>query len=226
MLGQVERQRCVLLDDQHRDPHLAVDLAQDPEQFLDDQRREPEGRLVEQHQAGPQHQPAADRQHLLLAARQRPSLLSAPFLEARKMRVHLLDIRGDAGPVVADHRAELQVFFDRDAQKCAAAFRHVGDAEAHDILGRPAGDPLAGEADVAAGAHHAAERAQHRRFAGAVGPQEGAHPPLVESESDPEQRLDFAIERVEIGDLEHHRAGSRSVPPAGRSETVFGPVPR
>ena len=56
---------------------------------------------------------------------------------------------------------------------------------------------LAVEADVAAGSHHAAQRAQHRRLAGAIGPQQGAHLPLVEIEPDPEQRLLLAVERLE-----------------------------
>ena len=70
MLRQFERQRRVLLDDQHRNPGVAVDLAQDREQFLDDQRRQTERRLVEQQQARPQHQCPSDREHLLLAARE------------------------------------------------------------------------------------------------------------------------------------------------------------
>src|SRR5438094_814045 len=67
VLGEFERQGGVLLDNEHRNAGLAVDLGQNPEQFFDDQRREAEGRFVEEHQPGPQHQGAADRQHLLLA---------------------------------------------------------------------------------------------------------------------------------------------------------------
>jgi hypothetical protein len=42
---------------------------------LDDHRRQAEARLVQQHQARPQHQGAGDGQHLLLAARKGARLL-------------------------------------------------------------------------------------------------------------------------------------------------------
>src|SRR5260370_14405093 len=84
----------------------------------------------------------------------------------------------------------------------------MGNAPAHDVRGRPARDALAAEADLTAQAHHAAERAQHRRLAGAIGAQEGAHAPLIEIETDPEQRLLLAVKGVEALHLEHHRRGS------------------
>src|SRR5260370_8103036 len=97
----------------------------------------------------------------------------------------------------------------------------MGNAPAHDVLGRPARDALAAEADLTAQAHHAAERSQHRRLAGAIGAQEGAHPPLIETETDPEQGLLLAVVGIELLDLEHHRGGS--VP--SRFWSVPGPVP-
>ena len=69
-------------------------------------------------------------------------------------------------------------------------------------------DALAVKADLTAEAHHAAERAQHRGLAGAVGAQEGAHPPFIETEPNPEQGLLLAVKGVEALDLEHHRRGS------------------
>src|SRR5918999_5271920 len=48
MLGEIERESRVLLDDQHADLLLLVQRAQDSEQLLHDEGREPEGRLVEQ----------------------------------------------------------------------------------------------------------------------------------------------------------------------------------
>src|SRR5690606_41537472 len=51
------------------------------EDLLDDERGEPQRRLVEQEQLRPRHQRAADRQHLLLAARQRAAALHAPRSE-------------------------------------------------------------------------------------------------------------------------------------------------
>jgi predicted DNA-binding transcriptional regulator YafY len=43
------------------------------EHLLDQDRREPERRLVHQEHLGPRHQPPRDRQHLLLASGERPA---------------------------------------------------------------------------------------------------------------------------------------------------------
>ncbi len=90
-----------------------------------------------------QHQRAPDRQHLLLAARQRAGLLPVAFAKAGEIAEDALDVGGDFRPVAARHGAELKIFLDGEAHEGAAAFRHVGDAEPHDVLGRLARD-LAG----------------------------------------------------------------------------------
>jgi hypothetical protein len=123
----------------------------------------------------------------------------------------------DAGPVAPGHRAELQILLDGDAQKRAAPLGDMGNAEAHDVLGCPAGDALAAKTDFSLSAHHAAERTQHRRLAGSVGAQEGADAAFVEHKPDPEQRLLLAVERIEMFRLEHHRDDP---------SRAAGPVPR
>ena len=62
----------VLFDQQHSRPAL-VNLRDDAEHRLHDDRGEAERGLVEQQQAGLGHQAARDRDHLLLAARKRPA---------------------------------------------------------------------------------------------------------------------------------------------------------
>src|SRR3989442_6706960 len=66
-VGEIERHGGVLLDEQHADALALVDGAQDAEQLAHQQRREPEGRLVEQHQLWRQHQRPRYGKHLLLA---------------------------------------------------------------------------------------------------------------------------------------------------------------
>ena len=51
VVGQVEREGGVLLDEEHAHALLAVDRPHDAEDLSHDQRREAEGRLVEQEQA-------------------------------------------------------------------------------------------------------------------------------------------------------------------------------
>src|SRR5258708_39950549 len=50
MVGELQGERGVLLDQQQADPLAPVDLAQDTEKLAHQQRREAEGRLVEQHE--------------------------------------------------------------------------------------------------------------------------------------------------------------------------------
>src|SRR3546814_5080610 len=86
----------------------------------------------------------------------------------------------------------------------AAALGDVGDAEPDDVLGRAALDGLAGEADLASGTDHAADGAQRRRLAGAVGTQNGGDRALVEVEIEPVQRPRLAVPGFEAADFEKH----------------------
>ena len=63
-----QRLADVLLDQQHRQPG-GQDLRQHPVDALDNDRRQPEGQLVEQQHARVSHQRPADGHRLLLAAR-------------------------------------------------------------------------------------------------------------------------------------------------------------
>src|SRR5262249_49192585 len=79
IVGWLECQRRILLNQEHAHLGLCVDAPHDAENLLDDERSKTEGWLVQQHQTRSQHERAADRQHLLLAARQSAGLL----IEAR-----------------------------------------------------------------------------------------------------------------------------------------------
>src|SRR5688572_17244179 len=77
-MARLEREARVLLDQEHRHA-LGGDRANHLEDLLDHERREPHARLVEQEQLRTAHHRARDREHLLLAARERPGRLLAPF---------------------------------------------------------------------------------------------------------------------------------------------------
>src|SRR5499426_3591423 len=70
IVGDVERKRRALIDQQDGEIELAPDLGQAAQQILHDHRRQPERELVHQQEFGAAHQRAADRQHLALAPRQ------------------------------------------------------------------------------------------------------------------------------------------------------------
>jgi hypothetical protein len=84
---------------------LLVEVLHDLEDLLDQLRRQAHRRLVEQDGAGPAHQRAADRRHLLLAARGVAGLAGAPQLEAREVVVDLLEVVGDLALAAMDEGA-------------------------------------------------------------------------------------------------------------------------
>src|SRR5262249_35669653 len=91
-VSQAQRRSDVLLDQEDADAG-STDLAQYREHRLDDARREPERGLVEHEETRPGHERAADRDHLLLAARQGARQLAAALGEAREDLVHASERR-------------------------------------------------------------------------------------------------------------------------------------
>ena len=71
---------------------------------------------------------AADRQHLLLAARERLRALVAPLLQAREQRVDALEV--PAVPVGAA-LGDQQIFLHAERREDAPALRHQSHAAAH-----------------------------------------------------------------------------------------------
>src|SRR5712691_164644 len=77
---ELERKRHVLLDEHDRHA-VAIDPPQSVEDELHRHRRQSEARLVQQKEARARHEPAPDRAHLLLAARQRPGELTLTLVQ-------------------------------------------------------------------------------------------------------------------------------------------------
>ena len=117
-------------------PSSRLMRAERAKDFRHHERREAERGLVEHQQARAHEQRARDRQHLLLAARQRSRLLAAPLGEARKEAEHALEVRAHALPVGPHIGAEAQVLLDREVGERAAPVGHMRDAEPRDVLGR------------------------------------------------------------------------------------------
>ena len=107
------------------------------EDDVDDARREPERRLVEQQHVGLGDERARDRELLLLAARERAGLPAAELVHDRE---ELVDARSNAASAAAFRRrgeAEAEVLLHRQLGEDAPALRHERDAGAGDVL-RPA----------------------------------------------------------------------------------------
>ena len=95
-VGNGKRGIGILLHQQHRNP-LPLQSADDRKNLVDQDRRKPHRRLVEQDQFRFRHQCAAHRQHLLLSARQVAARDISLFSEYRKGRIDTLDIDRDIG---------------------------------------------------------------------------------------------------------------------------------
>src|SRR5262245_33316809 len=96
VVGDLERHRGALLDDQDGDAELAPDLGEPAQQILHHDRRQPERELVDQQQFRRAHQRAGERQHLALAARQKPA---DAVLEASELGKELIDQRLALAPL-------------------------------------------------------------------------------------------------------------------------------
>src|SRR5712692_6079151 len=90
VVGDFERHRRALLDDQDGDAELAPDFGEPAEQVLHHDRRQAERELVDQQQFGPAHNGAAERQHLPFAAGEQAA---DAVLEAAELRKKLVDQR-------------------------------------------------------------------------------------------------------------------------------------
>ena len=103
----------------------------DPPDLARDQRRESFGRLVENQQVGIGQERAADRQHLLLAARQLIAAVTKARGEPRKYREHAL-LRPVAAPIRSRARGHQQIFAHVEIGEDAAALGDIGDPIARD----------------------------------------------------------------------------------------------
>ena len=129
VIHELERQRGVLLDQQDRQA-LLLELADRLPHALDDDRGEAFGRLVHDQAVRVGHKAAADREHLLLAAREGARALIAPLAQTREQGVDPLQI-----PAVAldPARRHQQVFLDAERGEDAPALRHQPHAAAHGL---------------------------------------------------------------------------------------------
>jgi hypothetical protein len=142
------------------------------QQVPHDDRREAFKGLVEQHQFRIADEGPRDREHLLLAARQRPSRALAALAEAREDLADLLDRPGPG----RGQRRETEVLLHGDRFDDPPLVGHELEAAARDLIGRQALDRIAVEVDGAGPRRHDAHDRAHRRGrARAVAAQERHH---------------------------------------------------
>ena len=174
------------------------------EDDVDDGRREPEGRLVEEQDVRSCDECPRDRELLLLPTGERAGVAGAKLLHDREQLEDGLGI--DLGGVAAAPRrvAEPQVLLDRQIGEDAPSLGHERDAAARNVLGLATHDRRPGEPDVAAARRDEAhDRVQRRRLAGAVRPDQPDDLAATDVEREVAHGGDAAVGDVEARDREH-----------------------
>ncbi len=127
-----------------------------------DQRGKALRRLVQHQQARIRHQGPADRQHLLLPAREGAGRLASPLAQTRKQRDDTVE-RPAAGATVTRAGGGDEIFFDGERRKDPPPFRHQAEAQTGDGMRRQARERLPLEVDPAAARPVEAHDGAHRR---------------------------------------------------------------
>src|SRR5215471_17347498 len=143
-VGEPQNLLRILLDDDGADAARTRNGAQRLQKFLDNDGREPLGRLVEQQDFGIERQCPPNRQHLLLAAGKLVAEIVAPLLQPRKHLVDLLDRPGTC----LRHRGH--VLLHRQRAEDVALLRHPADPCPRPLIGPHQGQIAAAECDAAA----------------------------------------------------------------------------
>ncbi len=209
-VGELQRDVERLLDDDDRHA-LLLQPVDDAQQVLHDDGREAERQLVDEEHVRLVQQRHREREHLLLATRQRRRHLVAPPGEVGEQLEHVGDAPPDVGGVVAVHeRTDLQVLADRHVGEDALATGQHLDAAVHAPFGGDVRDRLPVEADHAPrrGAE-AGDDPQDRRLAGAVGAEQREHLALAHLEADVEQHLHLAVGEVDRAHLDRRHLRRR-----------------
>ena len=128
-VAHLERCIGVLFNHEHGRP-LRANALNDLERALDDVRSEPERRLVEQDELRTGHERAADRKHLLLAARERSGDLGAAFGKHGEAFENTSHVCSDAARIGSQKAAHLQIFLHGHLGEDVPPFRRVCDAVA------------------------------------------------------------------------------------------------
>ena len=219
-MGDPERGHDVLFDQQNREAFL-IQSPHDAEHLLHDCRRQTERRLVEHDETRLPHQAAADRQHLLLAARQGSSRLFGALGEAREQAEHALQRRLLRGARPFQGSAHLEIFEHGQIGKHLAAFGDMADADLARPVARPAGDIDAVERDLARrGLLDAMDGADQRAFARTVRAHDGHDLAGGDLDRHAGQRLGVAIVEVDAVDLEKGGTHAGSSSPRYTSRTA------
>jgi hypothetical protein len=188
--AELARDVEALLDENDGDPGR-VDLADDFEELLDDDRREAEGELIDAQHGRLQQDRPGQPELLLLAARQAPGWLPKAFTEPREEVENLLAAFSYPTRALPDcERLDFEVLVNAHVGKHRAPAWDEDEPTADKLLRRDRSDIGAVERHrPVRGRLQAGEDSKQRRLAGAIGPQQGQRLSLRNLHGDAEEDL-------------------------------------
>src|SRR5712692_3842433 len=209
VVGDFERHRRALLDDQDGDAELAPDFAEAMQQILNDHGRQAERELVDQQQFGSAHNGTAERQHLPFTAGKQAADAVPEIAELGKKLVDQRLASSALGMRDAARHRHQQVLGDREIGKHLVTLGNQDDAATCVLVREAVLDALALEGDRTLGdarvvdAEEARDGAQGRGLAGAVGSEQRNDLLRLDRERDALHRRDCAlIDDFELVDAE------------------------
>src|SRR5215471_5785271 len=200
----------VLLDQQDGHLGVTIEARDNVKNFLHQHWGQPQRGFIEKHELWAGHQGTADRQHLLLTAREIPGLERAACRQGGEVLVDELDVLADVEDMLASMRPHHEIFFGAQVFEDLSSLWYQGDAhfddrgwcpvvhaltiELHDALGDLA--PL--------GRQQPGDGLQRGRLASAVGPEEGYYAILGHLQRQPlNHQDDIAIDDLDIFQRQH-----------------------
>ena len=176
----------------------------DLKNFVYQQRGQAHGRFVQQQHLRPGHQCTANRQHLLLAARERPSNLLAALLQAWQPLEYGFIILVDAALIIPDIGAHLQVLLHRHPRKDPAPFRNLRQSETDDFMRVRCPQVLTAKGNLSRFClDQPADGMQCRRLARAICTDQCDNLPFVYLKGDALDRMDRPIVDLQILHRKH-----------------------
>src|SRR3954452_7095795 len=202
-VGDAQHLLRVLLHQDRGHDLVADDAPQRPQQFLDQDRSQPLQRLIQQHNARIEDQGAADREHLLFAARELVAEVAAALLQAREQLVD-----APLGPSSRTRHGG-EVLLDRERLEDIALLWHPADPGMGALVGAKRGDIAAIKRDRSADeARDADYRIDQGGLAHAVAAEQSQRLPFRQRERDLVEHDRLAVARAQPldGQEVRHRA--------------------
>src|SRR3989440_7103633 len=215
-IGDGEGLGGVLLDQQDGRA-LAVDVTNDVEDLVDEDRRQSQRGLVEEQHLGLGHQPAGDGQHLLLASGEGAANLVEALPDPGEERQDVFQVAPDPVPILTPVGPQAEIVSHAHSVEDASPLGYVTDAQAHDLVRWEARDVPASQPHLSLRRwRQPGDRTKGGRLAGTIAADEGPDLSLLDAEGDALKRMDPAVVGVDGIDLEErHQAPLRTFPQVG-----------